>query len=52
MMWNITGTHIHMNTRGTEPWAQGSLIPGSNYSAQVRVHYVTLFCDQGLALFI
>jgi len=52
MMWNITGTHIHMNTRGTEPWAQGSLIPGSNYSAQVRVHYVTLFRDQGLALFI
>ena len=34
-MWNITGTRIHLNTRGTEPWAQGSLIPGSNYSAQV-----------------
>lgn len=35
MMWNITGTRIHMATRGSEPWAQGSLIPGSNYSAQV-----------------
>ena len=35
-MWNITGTRIHLNTRGSEPWAQGSLIPGSNYSAQVQ----------------
>ena len=35
MMWNITGTRIHMANRGSEPWAQGSLIPGSNYSAQV-----------------
>ena len=34
-MWNITGTRIHLNTRGSEPWAQGSLIPGANYSAQV-----------------
>jgi len=33
-MWNITGTRIHLNTRGSEPWAQGSLIPGANYSAQ------------------
>jgi hypothetical protein len=36
-MWNITGTRIHMNTRGSEPWASGSLIPGSNYSAQVSL---------------
>jgi len=34
-MWNITGTRIHTNSRGSEPWAQGSLIPGANYSAQV-----------------
>ena len=42
MMWNITGTRIHMNTRGSEPWAQGSLIPGSNYSAQVSALAATL----------
>jgi hypothetical protein len=41
-MWNITGTRIHLNTRGTEPWAQGSLIPGSNYSAQVLFPRVLL----------
>lgn len=34
-LWNITGTRIHMKARGGEPWAQGSMIPGSNYSAQV-----------------
>ena len=21
-MWNITGTRIHLNTRGSEPWAR------------------------------
>lgn len=33
-MWNITGTNIHTANRGSQPWAQGSLIPGANYSAQ------------------
>lgn len=33
-MWNITGTRIHTSVRGSQPWAQGSLIPGANYSAQ------------------
>jgi hypothetical protein len=33
-MWNITGTRIHTAVRSSQPWAQGSLIPGSNYSAQ------------------
>ena len=32
-MWNITGTRIHTAVRSSQPWAQGSLIPGSNYSA-------------------
>ena len=41
LSWNITGTRIHMANRGSEPWAQGSLIPGSNYSAQVKIK---LFC--------
>ena len=38
LSWNITGTRIHMANRGSEPWAQGSLIPGSNYSAQVKIN--------------
>ena len=33
-LWNITGTRIHIKSRGGEPWAEGSMIPGSNYSAQ------------------
>jgi len=35
-LWNLTGTHIHMNNGsvGSHSYAQGSLIPGSNYSAQ------------------
>ena len=33
-LWNITGTRIHIKARGGEPWAEGSMIPGSNYSAQ------------------
>eukprot|EP00293_Proteomonas_sulcata_P003202 CAMPEP_0184327032 /NCGR_PEP_ID=MMETSP1049-20130417/142881_1 /TAXON_ID=77928 /ORGANISM="Proteomonas sulcata, Strain CCMP704" /LENGTH=140 /DNA_ID=CAMNT_0026649267 /DNA_START=405 /DNA_END=828 /DNA_ORIENTATION=- len=33
-LWNITGTRIHLKARSSEPWAQGSMIPGSNYSAQ------------------
>jgi hypothetical protein len=41
LSWNITGTRIHMANRGSEPWAQGSLIPGSNYSAQVKINF---FC--------
>ena len=43
-MWNITGTRIHLNTRGSEPWAQGSLIPGSNYSAQVILAVASTAC--------
>jgi hypothetical protein len=45
LSWNITGTRIHMANRGSEPWAQGSLIPGSNYSAQVKIN---LFCIRRL----
>ncbi len=44
-MWNITGTRIHMNTRGSEPWASGSLIPGSNYSAQVSLVSERMQCE-------
>ena len=34
-LWNLTGTHIHLpGSIGSTSYAQGSLIPGSNYSAQ------------------
>ncbi|EKX39655.1 hypothetical protein GUITHDRAFT_154333 [Guillardia theta CCMP2712] len=34
-LWNLTGTHIHQNhSLGSSSYAQGSLIPGANYSAQ------------------
>jgi hypothetical protein len=35
-LWNITGTHISSGRRDSavESYAQGSMIPGANYSAQ------------------
>jgi len=39
-LWNITGTKIHTARSGGEPWAQGSMIPGSNYSAQVKYEFI------------
>mmetsp|Transcript_52906 Transcript_52906/g.106029 ORF Transcript_52906/g.106029 Transcript_52906/m.106029 type:complete len:115 (+) Transcript_52906:32-376(+) len=35
-LWNLTGTHLANERKsfGSTSYAQGSLIPGSNYSAQ------------------